>query len=220
MQNDEMEQYYRARAPEYEQIYYRDMPDRRRELDEEALRLAELVDGKSVLELACGTGYWTQVMSRTAAAITASDLSAEMLNEARKKTYGIPVDFVHADMFQHDFSRSHFDILALGFWFSHQPRQELDRLFEVMTAPLKKNGLIWMVDNNPPAEGSTMETAGQDDFGNNYKKRFLDSGEQYTILKNYFSRADLEAVLTPHFPIKSLIHNKYYWSVVLGTRGV
>jgi len=219
MTNDEMERYYRARAPEYEQIYYRDMPERRRELDEEAARLAELVTGKSVLELACGTGYWTQIMSRTAASITASDLSAEMLAEAKKKTFGIPVDFVSTDMFDHSFPQQHFDVVALGFWFSHQPRQEFNRLFEVLTAPLKKGGLIWMIDNNPPAEGTTMETAGRDDFGNNYKRRFLDSGEQYTILKNYFSKTELEAVLGPSFPIKSLIHNKYYWSVVLGSPG-
>lgn len=218
MPNDEMERYYRARAPEYEQIYYRDVPERRRELAEEAARLAELVTAKSVLELACGTGYWTQVMSRTAASLTASDLSPEMLDEARKKSYGIPVDFVPADMFAHAFPDKQFDFLALGFWFSHQPRQEFGRLFDVLTAPLKPGGLVWMIDNNPPAEGPAMETAGRDDFGNNYKKRFLDSGERYTILKNYFSRADLETILAPRFVIKSLIHNKYYWSVVLEPR--
>ncbi len=219
MQDDEMKRYYGARAPAYEQIYYRDIPERRRELDEEASRLAELVKSKSVLELACGTGYWTQVMSRTAASITASDLSSEMLTEAKKKTFGIPVDFVQADMFAQAFPAGQFDITALGFWFSHQPRQEFDRLFEVLTAPLKKGGLIWMIDNNPPAEGPTMESAGQDDYGNNYKKRFLDSGEQFTILKNYFSRSDLETVLGSRFSVKSLIHNKYYWSVVLDPRG-
>jgi len=218
MQNDEMEQYYRARAPEYEQIYYRDMPERRRELAEEASRLAELVKGKSVLELACGTGYWTQVMSRTAASINASDLSPEMLDEAGKKAYGIPVDFIQADMNQQVFPEKRFDIVALGFWFSHQPRQEFGRLFDILTAPLKPGGIVWMIDNNPPAEGPTLETAGRDDFGNNYKRRFLDSGEQYTILKNYFSRADLEQILTPRFDIKSLIHNKYYWSVTLEPR--
>lgn len=218
MQNREMEEYYRARAPEYEQIYYRDMPERRQELADEAARLADLVSGRSVLELACGTGYWTQVISRTAASVTASDLSSEMLDEARKKTYRIPVEFVQADMYKQAFPRDEFDIVALGFWFSHQPRQEFDVLFDILTAPLKPGGLIWMIDNNPPAEGPTLETAGQDDFGNNYKRRFLDSGEQYTIMKNYFTRNDLEQILQPRFSIKSLIHNKYYWSVGLAPR--
>ncbi|MCP4684108.1 MAG: class I SAM-dependent methyltransferase [bacterium] len=219
MPDHDMEKYYRARAPEYEQIYYRDVPERRRELTDEASRLEELVTGRSVLELACGTGYWTQIVSRSAASITASDLSVEMLAEAEKKAYGIPVDFVPADMFEHNFGQQKFDVVALGFWFSHQPRQKFDRLFEVLKTPLKKGGLIWMIDNNPPAEGPTIETAGLDEFGNNYKRRFLDSGEQYTILKNYFSKTELEAALSPFLAVKSLIHNKYYWSVVLKTLG-
>lgn len=34
-----MSRYYNSRAPEYEQIYFRDVPDRRREIDIEAARL-------------------------------------------------------------------------------------------------------------------------------------------------------------------------------------
>ena len=36
MHGDDIEEYYRARAPEYEQIYYRDNPVRRAEIDAEA----------------------------------------------------------------------------------------------------------------------------------------------------------------------------------------
>ena len=46
MLGDNIEEYYRARAPEYEQIYYRDNPVRRGEIDAEAARLAELVVGE------------------------------------------------------------------------------------------------------------------------------------------------------------------------------
>ena len=98
MNDSELMRYYRARAPEYEQAYYRDVPERRRELREEAERLAHLVTGRSALDLACGTGYWAEVMARTAAGITAVDVSAEMLREARKKRYASPVQFVQADL--------------------------------------------------------------------------------------------------------------------------
>ena len=219
MAGDSSEEYYRARAPEYEQIYYRDNPVRRAELDAEVKRLAELASGKTVLELACGTGYWTRVMSKTAARITASDIASETLVEARKKEYGCEVSFVQADMFAHPFGDASFDIVALGFWFSHQPRQEHDRLFDVLVRPLKKDGLIWMVDNNPPAEGSAQVSCHVDEFGNNYKHRYLSDGRSFVILKNYFSRKELETILVGRFVIRSLVHNEYYWSAVLGLSG-
>jgi ubiquinone/menaquinone biosynthesis C-methylase UbiE len=214
MFGDDIEEYYRARASEYEQIYYRDNPVRRDEIDAEAARLAELVSGRTVLELACGTGYWTRVMSRTARSIVASDIAPETLVEARKKEYGCPVEFVAADMFAHSFGESSFDMVALGFWFSHQPRQEYDRLFQTLLRPLRRDGLIWMIDNNPPAEGMPVESV-LDEHGNNYKKRDLSDGRSFLILKNYFRSDELESILGPRFWVKSLIHNQYYWSVVL-----
>ncbi len=218
MQGDDIEKYYRARAPEYEQIYYRDDPVRRAELVAEGERLAELVAGKDVLELACGTGYWTQVMSRTAKSIVASDVAPETLIEARKKEYGCPVSFSAADMFVDSFGEGKFDLVALGFWFSHQPRQEYERLFEVLTRPLRVDGLIWMIDNNPPAEGSPVVPQ-LDENGNNYKKRELSDGRSFIIVKNYFSAEELAAILGRRFRVKSLIHNKYYWSTVLAQSG-
>jgi len=219
MAGDSLEEYYRARAPEYEQIYYRDHPARQAELAAEAKRLVALASGKTVLELACGTGYWTRVMSQTAARITASDIAPEALVEAGKKQYGCKVSFIAADMFTHSFGEGSFDLVALGFWLSHQPRQEYDRLFDVISRPLKKGGLIWMIDNNPPAEGSAEMSCQTDEFGNNYKHRFLSDGRSFVILKNYFSRKELETILGSRLGIRSLVHDEYYWSSVLGLSG-
>lgn len=46
MNDQDTIEYYRLRAPEYEQIYFRDDPRRRRELEAEAERLAELATGR------------------------------------------------------------------------------------------------------------------------------------------------------------------------------
>ncbi len=219
MHDENMEQYYRERAPEYEQIYYRDNPERRQEIDDQAGQLRKLVAGKKVLELASGTGYWTRVMSETAESILASDLSAEMLKEAEAKKYNCPVSMIAADMFTHAFDENAFDVVALGFWFSHQPKQSYDALFDVLCKPLKQMGCIWMIDNNPPAEGPVMHSVGEDDHGNNFKKRYLDDGTEYVILKNYFEQAELESAFGNRFRIESLIHKTYYWSAVLTPAG-
>jgi ubiquinone/menaquinone biosynthesis C-methylase UbiE len=141
-----------------------------------------------------------------------------MIAEAQKKEFGCEVSFVQADMFEYSFGQSEFDFVALGFWFSHQPRQAYAELFDILNRPLQKNGLIWMIDNNPPAEGTDIDSFKTDPQGNNYKKRFLSDGTDYVILKNYFSRSELEALFAPRYEIHSLVHKEYYWSAVLAPK--
>ncbi|MEW5796722.1 MAG: class I SAM-dependent methyltransferase [Candidatus Zixiibacteriota bacterium] len=219
MVGDSLEEYYRARAPEYEQVYYRDDPARQAELSAESERLARLAAGKTVLELACGTGWWTKAMSADAARIVATDIAGETIALAREKTYGCEVEFLVADMFTHEFEREAFDLVVLRFWFSHHPRQDFAKLFDILTRPLRRGGLIWMMDNNPPAPGTGGLTHQTDKHGNNYKLRTLSNGQSYLVLKNYFSRNELEVILGERFDIRSLIHQPYYWSVVVAPKG-
>ena len=208
-------EYYNKRASEYEQIYFRDDKIRRAEIDDEVTRLKELTKGKKVTELACGTGYWTSRVSETALEIITSDLSLEMILEAKKKEYHCPIQFIQADLHTPPFEKSSCEFLLLGFWFSHEPKQNYDRFFKMLLELLQPDGKIWMIDNNPPAEGSSHDSIGEDEFGNNIKRRFLDDKTEFSIIKNYFSKDQLAELFTPYFEIESLIHNKYYWSTVL-----
>jgi ubiquinone/menaquinone biosynthesis C-methylase UbiE len=216
MNDKETADYYQKRAAEYEKIYYREVPERRKEIDDEANRLRKLVQGKRVLELACGTGYWTSVMSETAKSIVAVDLWPEMLAEAKKKKLGCSVEFAASDMFAFQAKAKGFDFVAVGFWFSHQPKQENDLFFELVKRPLKNGGQIWLIDNNPPAEGTRHEMVRTDEFGNSFKRRYLEDGSQHTILKNYYVESELRDIFSSHFTQMSLIYKKYYWSAVLG----
>jgi ubiquinone/menaquinone biosynthesis C-methylase UbiE len=218
MQDKETQDYYRERAESYEEIYYREQPDRRKEIDDEVLRLKQLVAGKAVLELACGTGYWTKVMSETARSIVASDLSEEMLAVAKAKPLVCPVDFVAADMFKHPWPQNAFDAVVVGFWFSHQPKQEYRQFFDLITRPLAKSGGIWLIDNNPPAEGTHHEFVRHDEHGNSYKRRYLKDGRGFTILKNYFSQRELRELFEPRFVIDRLTYGTYYWMLELAVR--
>ncbi len=215
MRDKPTEEYYRHRAAEYEQIYFREIPERRKEIDDEADRLRALVAGKAVLEMACGTGYWTKVMSETAAHVTASDIWPEMLAQAKQKQFGCPVEFIAADMFAHPWPEKAFDVVAVGFWFSHQPKQEFDNFFELLRKPLKPGGKVWLIDNNPPAEGTHHEFVRKDEFGNSFKRRYLENGEQHVILKNYYEEEELRRIFEPAMSIERMTYKKYYWSVVL-----
>jgi demethylmenaquinone methyltransferase/2-methoxy-6-polyprenyl-1,4-benzoquinol methylase len=207
--------YYGQRAPEYEQIYFREIPDRRRQIDEEAERVRELTKDKTILELACGTGYWTQIASGNAKSILASDISAEMIAEARKKEYHCPVEFVLADLNHLPFPKHSFDLIILGFWFSHEPKSGYNRLFSTLASLVRVGGRIWMIDNNPPAEGANTDSVGTDEGGNNLKKRQLSNGKEFVIIKNYFSPELLRSIFADEFTIDRLNFGSYYWSVVL-----
>ncbi len=215
---DKQNEYYSKRASEYEQIYYRDNKERRQEIEDDVERLKVLAKGKSVLELACGTGYWTTQVSETALSVIATDFSDEMIVEAKKKEYHCPIQFMQADLHHLPFAEPSCDLLLLGFWFSHEPCQDYEKLFKTLLGQIKTHGKIWMIDNNPPAEGDKFQAVGKDAHGNNYKRRFLDDDTEYKILKNYFSKESLREIFEPYFEIESLIHNKYYWSTVLSAK--
>ncbi len=207
--------YYRARAPEYEQIYYGEVPKRRQEIADHFKFVEKLAAGKTVLELTCGTGYWTQAAAKDAREVIATDIAPEMIKEAKSKKYDRPVKFINSDIYNLPFEKALFDLIIIGFWFSHEPKQNYNKFFEIIQKPLKPDGQIWLIDNNPLAEGPKSDYLFSDEFGNNFKSRRLDNGEEFSLLKNYFTENDLDITFSKSFHINQLTYDKYYWSVLL-----
>jgi ubiquinone/menaquinone biosynthesis C-methylase UbiE len=67
MTTDELQTYYSRRAREYELIY--EKPERQSDLAQLKRILRSLLASQTVLELACGTGYWTQVIAEKAKSV-------------------------------------------------------------------------------------------------------------------------------------------------------
>ena len=59
--NQHIKEYYAARAGEYDRIYQK--PERQVDLRKIESWLQTTLAGRAVLEIACGTGYWTQFYS-------------------------------------------------------------------------------------------------------------------------------------------------------------
>ena len=97
--------YYRARAGEYDRWFVREgRYDRGRkarqmwfsELEQVRAALSAVpLDGADVVELAAGTGIWTDVLAGRAAYVTAVDASPEMIELNRRRLAGAasPVSF-------------------------------------------------------------------------------------------------------------------------------
>jgi len=201
-------EYYHKRASSYDNLYHRG--ERIEALDEVAEIFQKIFIGKEVLEIGCGTGYWTQRIAETAKKIFAIDINEAMLDIAKARLY--PKDnviFSHAD-FYHLTRERKFESLFAGFIWSHIPLQELDSFIELMQSYVASGSEIVFVDNNF-VEGSSTTIAHTDEFGNTYQERKLEDGETFKIIKNFPQEKFIREKLRGKVRSLNFIKLKYYW---------
>ena len=108
-----MEKYYAKRVQEYENIYLK--PERKNCIEESRKILKKYFENRNVLEIACGTGYWTETISETSLKIVAVDINNEVLEAAKTKKYGCNVEFIQDDVYKLDKIKGQYDSLFAGF---------------------------------------------------------------------------------------------------------
>ena len=186
---DPLAAYYAQRAAEYERIYAK--PERQADLAALKARIGRLVAGEKVLELACGTGYWTEVMAASAAQVTAIDVNEEVLQIARTKSYPANrVQIISGDCYAPPVAERGHDMLFAGFWWSHVPLEKLDLFLESNLPLIGPGGMIAFLDNIY-VEGSSTPVSRRDGEGNTYQLRKLDNGSTHEVLKNFPSTSEL-----------------------------
>ena len=150
-------EYYAERAAEYDEVYRK--PERQADLARLRELLPPLVAGKRVLEVAAGTGYWTQVLAGTAAAIMATDLNAETIAIATQRDYApARVSMQTADAFGLDQVPGDFDLVFCGFWWSHIPRADVPRfLAGVRDRTGPGTGLVLLDNRYPGSDRPRLE---------------------------------------------------------------
>jgi ubiquinone/menaquinone biosynthesis C-methylase UbiE len=211
-----MEQYYANRAAEYEQIYQK--PERQHELEWLRHRIPEIFAGRTVLEVACGTGYWTQFIARTAKKVHACDINEPVLEIAREKP--IPksrVNFFKADAIALDGVPAGCDAAFAGFWWSHVKKAEIARFVRNLAAHVEPGAVVAILDNTY-AEGSSTPVARRDAEGNTYQMRRLANGEEYEVLKNFPTADELAEAVRPVAREAHLESLTYYWLMVFTLR--
>lgn len=185
--------YYARRAPEMELAYHR--PQRAPDLARLLRLLPPLVAGRDLLEIACGTGYWTRVMARAARSIVAIDINEEMLALARGKRFPAGrVEFLRHDAWHLATLGRRCNAAAALFWWSHLPHRRIRRFLTNLHAFLPPGSPVVFVDNLPADVGRTP-AVGTDADGNSYQRRELRGGDVFEIIKNYPTEAELRAAL-------------------------
>lgn len=214
MQN--LEAYYARRAAEYERIYAK--PERQQDLAALRARVATLFAGRRVLEIACGTGYWTQGIAPIAASVTAVDYAEETLEIARSKRYPDGrVEFLQGDAYAlPDFGRRH-DAAFAGFWWSHVPLERIDAFLDGLDRIVAPGAVVAFLDNRY-VEGSSTPIARRDAAGNTYQLRTLDDGSKHDVLKNFPSVEQLSSRAGRHGDQVRVEQLDYYWLLSYRTR--
>ena len=135
-------EYHRRRAGEYEEIYdWRDS-SRKQEQDLISKVIRSSLRGRDVLEVACGIGWWTRILSYSARSIVATDLGDMVMDVVRAKIYGWPVKFRWEDAYNLSFDGG----LAFS-WFSYIPHNLIDTFIDEFHRVLLKGSRVFIADN-------------------------------------------------------------------------
>jgi ubiquinone/menaquinone biosynthesis C-methylase UbiE len=204
-----MQSYYAARAPEYDNVYLK--PERQADLQRLRDWLPPIFAHARVLEVACGTGYWTQFIAPTAAEVVAIDTSPETLAIAGKRVARSNVRFLVGDAYCLPTNPGGFDAAFAGFWFSHIPKRRQLAFLAGLGRVLDPGATVVLLDNLYVA-GSSHPIAERDAEGNTYQSRALGDGSTHRVLKNFPSESELNALVDGLGSRAIFTCFEYYWA--------
>jgi SAM-dependent methyltransferase len=167
--------YYRAHAPEYRRV---DLSSGSLAVARESLR--KLGPLRHILELAPGTGDWTQELVRIGHTVIAIDASPEMIEINRQRVADPRVEYRQADLFEWT-PREQYDLVFFAFWLSHVPPDLVDAFLLKVRDAVQPGGHLFIVDQCddlpgypiPPREGILEE-------------RTLSDGRTFWIVKIFY----------------------------------
>ena len=204
----DLKQYYAKRANEYDQIYSK--PERQDDLKSLSQLLSTLLVGRQLLEIACGTGYWTQFVAPVCQGVLATDYNSEVLDLAQNRlARQHNISFQEADAFNLDVQGSFNGGLA-AFWWSHMEKEKIPDFLNEFHSRLLPGSRVVFADNNY-VSGSSTPISRIDKGGNTYQIRSLLNSTTHEVLKNFPTEKEFRALVRP---FSSKIHFEsfeYFW---------
>jgi ubiquinone/menaquinone biosynthesis C-methylase UbiE len=195
----EQAHYYRKRAGEYDDWWLRrGRYDHGHEVNATWFADAALVQAAldrfeptgKVLELACGTGLWTERLAAHANRLTAVDGSPEMLELCRERVGDSRATYLQADLFAWE-PESTYDMCFFGFWLSHVPEERFEAFWEKLRRALEPGGRVFFVDSSRHDLASAVDhqlSAPEDPT----MLRRLADGSEHRIVKRFYEPEPLQ----------------------------
>lgn len=189
MNNQQVAKYYALLDEALEDKYLE--PDMDEDIDDMSIHLGNLLSGHTVLELGCGTGFWTEVVAESAASVVALDINAGLVDIARER--GMPegkVSFRVADALDLPEDIGQFTAVLVSFLWSHLNKKEQEQLLATLKKRLGKDVLLVILDD-AFVEGFSETIARTDADGTTYQILTTPEGERFELPKSYQSDSAL-----------------------------
>jgi demethylmenaquinone methyltransferase/2-methoxy-6-polyprenyl-1,4-benzoquinol methylase len=239
MDDERLKEYYARRSAHYERIYA--LPERQADLARLRALVPPFFAGRDVLELACGTGYWTALIAPLARSVFATDAGSEVLALARSKSYPEGrVRFGVADAFSlSELPASSRVRPGAGARASTgaspqapevrspAPEASFNAAFAgFWWSHIAKGRIAPFLDglharlapgsrvvfiDNRFVAGSSTPVTRRDGEGNLYQRRRLDDGTEHEVLKNFPSAEELRAAVGGRGRELEVTELTYYW---------
>jgi demethylmenaquinone methyltransferase/2-methoxy-6-polyprenyl-1,4-benzoquinol methylase len=202
---EEQRRYYRLRAPEYDDWWQRrgryDRGDTdavqewEREVSVVETALTSFDPRGDVLELAGGTGWWTERLARVAERLTVVDAAREAIALNRDRVGRADVDYVVADLFDWSPART-FDVVFFSFWLSHVPRTRFEAFWSLVRTCLSPAGRVFLIDNRAdPATEHKVKDPYVVEYLPDLHLRELADGSQLHVVKVMYEPDELAALV-------------------------
>ena len=195
-------EYYRARSGEYDDWFFRrGRYDRGAEHNaawfQDVATVARAVDDwiphGRVLDLAAGTGLWTERLAARATSVTAVDTSPEALQLNRDRIeasgHGSRVSYIEADLFSWS-PELLYDGVFFGFWLSHVPPDRFDAFWNALRGWLSPEGSVFLVDSRYDPTSTARDHRLEGEEGTMVSRK-LDDGREFRIFKLFYKAQSL-----------------------------
>jgi len=185
---DAVTEYYAARAPVYDETAGYTDPEAEELRTPIKARYRDIFAGHTVLEVACGTGYWTPSVAEVAESVLATDINPSLLSQAENRCSHLSnVTFQIANAYTLEgVSTGHTAAFAV-WWWSHIPKERLVSFLTALHSKLIPGAVVLFVDQLP-YEGHVRR---QDASGNTLEQRALPDGSSFEIVKNFPTEDDV-----------------------------
>jgi 2-polyprenyl-3-methyl-5-hydroxy-6-metoxy-1,4-benzoquinol methylase len=169
--------YYRRRAGEYDVTAYGDVAAARERI---ARLVAQMNAGGRVLEIACGTGLWTEALAGAADTVVAIDAAPEALAIAGDRVKSANVRFEVADVFSWT-TDDRFDVVFFSAWLSHVPTSRFEQFWRILRRLLAEDGRVLFIDEHVDVREKEAYVPGADEI----VERRLRDGRKFRVVKNF-----------------------------------